>query len=88
MKKIKLLVITLILIMFSGCQQSISRKFGGTTTIKLEPGKKLVEITWKDNDLWYLVEPMEPNYTPKTKEFIENSNLGVLEGKVIIIEYK
>lgn len=89
MKKIKLvLVIILSIIMFSGCQQSITRNFGGTTTVKLEPGQRLVEATWKDNNLWYLVEPMEPDYTPKTKEFIESSNYGVLEGKVIFIESK
>ena len=89
MKKIKLvLVIILSIVMFSGCQQSLTRNFGGTTTVKLEPGQRLVEVTWKDNNLWYLVEPMEPNYTPKTKEFIESSNGGVFEGKVIFIESK
>lgn len=89
MKKIKLFVAIIILVLFMcGCKQTISRNYGGTTEIELEPGKKLVEVTWKNSDLWYLVEPMEPNYVPKTKEFIESSNYGILEGKVIFYESK
>ncbi len=47
---------------------------------------KLVEATWKENNLWYLVEPMEEDYVPKTKVFIENSNAGMIEGKVTFVE--
>ncbi len=89
MKRIKLvLVIIMLAFMLTSCEQYFSRNWGGTTTIKLEKGKKLIEATWKENNLWYLVEPMDPDYTPKTKEFIESSNYGVLEGKVIFIESK
>ena len=88
MKKIRLFVVIILAVIMCGCQQTISRKYGGTTEIRLEPGKKLVEVTWKENNLWYLVEPMEPNYTPKAKEFIESSNYGVFEGKVIFYESK
>lgn len=76
------LVVTL---SFSSCQ-GCTRQWGGTTTIELEPGEKLVEVTWKDNNVWYLVEPMEPSYMPKTKVFKEQSNAGVFEGQVIFIE--
>lgn len=88
MKKIRLFVVIILAVIMCSCQQTISRQYGGTTEIRLEPGKKLVEVTWKENNLWYLVEPMEPNYTPKTKEFIESSNYGVFEGKVIFYESK
>lgn len=71
----------------TSCEQYVTREFGGTTTVKLEPGKKLVECTWKgDADLWYLVEPMDSDYVPQTKEFIESSMFGAIEGKVIFIE--
>ena len=66
----------------------IARKFGRTTEIRLEKGQKLLEATWKDNNLWYLTEPMDDDYTPKTKVFREDSNFGVLEGKVLFIESK
>lgn len=71
----------------TSCEQYVTRKFGGTTTVKLEPGQKLVECTWKgDVNLWYLVEPMDSDYVPKTKEFIESPMFGVIKGKVIFIE--
>ena len=71
------------------CEQYFTRSYGGTTIIDLEKGEKLVEATWKgDGDLWYLVEPMDSDYTPKTKVFKESSLYGVMEGKVIFNETK
>ncbi len=70
----------------TSCDQSITRTMGGTTKIELEPGEKLVEATWKGDDIWYLVEPMDSDYVPKTKTFKESSRIGVLEGKVIFYE--
>lgn len=84
MKKIILLALTAL--MMVGCEQYVSRKAGGTMSIKLEPNQRLMEVTWKDGDLWYLTEPMDSDYMPKTKVFQENSLYGVLEGKVIFIE--
>lgn len=74
--------------LISCTSNQMSRKFGGTTKIKLEKGQKLIEATWKDDNLWYLTEPMDDDYTPKTKVFMEDSNFGVLEGKVLFIESK
>ena len=86
MKKIILLALTAL--MMVGCEQYVARNAGGTVTIKLEPGQKLIEATWKKSDLWYLTEPMDSDYKPKTKVFQENSMCGVFEGKVIFIESK
>ena len=60
----------------------------GTTTINLEKGEKLIEVTWKGGDLWYLVEDMDSDYIPKVKTFKESSQFGMLEGKVVFIENK
>lgn len=79
----------LTLLLFSSCQffdNRWAKHYGGTMTIKVKKGYKVTEATWKDDQLWYLVEPMDDDYTPKTKEFIENSEYGVLEGKVIFKE--
>ena len=71
------------------CEQQITRQYGGTTTINLEKGEKLIEVTWKGGgDLWYLVEDMDSDYIPKVKVFKESSTYGVLEGKVVFIENK
>ncbi len=86
MKKTILLALTAL--MMVGCEQYITRKAGGTLTIKLESGQKLIEATWKNSDLWYLTEPMDSDYKPKTKVFQENSLYGVLEGRVIFVESK
>lgn len=76
-------------LMLTSCDQYISREFGGNTTINLQPGEKLVEVTWKNGaDLRYLVEPMDSDYVPKTKVFKESSNLGVLSGSITFIESK
>jgi len=87
MKKIIIILLTTIICVFTSCtQQAVSRQFGGTVTIKLDPGEKLVEATWKDDNLWYLVEPMDSNYIPTTKVFKENASFGIMNGKVIFIE--
>lgn len=44
--------------------------------------------TWKETDLFYLTEPMDSDYTPKTKLFKEDSSFGVLETEVKFIETK
>lgn len=82
----KIIVILLMFLCLTSCEQSITRTMGGTTKIELEPGEKLVEATWKGDDIWYLVEPMDSDYVPKTKTFKESSRIGVLEGKVIFYE--
>ena len=84
----KLILLALTALVMAGCEQFVARKAGGTLTIKLESGQKLIEATWKGTDLWYLTEPMDSDYKPKTKVFQENSMYGVLEGKVIFVESK
>lgn len=85
----KLIVILLGILMLTSCDQYFTRQCGGNTTITLEKGEKLIEATWKgDGDLWYLVEPMDSDYTPKTKVFKESSMFGVMEGSVTFIETK
>lgn len=74
----------------SALGQSIARDFGGTTTIELEPNLKLEEITWKDDDLWYLTRPMREDEEPETHTFIEKGGLGTVfdGGTVIVVERK
>ena len=69
----------------TGCQAT-TKNLGGNTTITLEPGQKLEEITWKDDDLWYLTRPMTKEDIAETHTFQQSSNWGVLEGTVTIVE--
>ena len=91
MKKFIILAIISIIIILgtTSCTENvIARQFGGTVTVKVKPGYKVTSATWKDADLFYFLEPMEEDYIPKTKEFVESSNYGVLESTVVFIETK
>lgn len=68
--------------------KSLTKNFGGTVTIELEPGEKLEEITWKDDSIWYLTRPMRDDETAEIHTFSQSSPMGVLEGKVIVIEHE
>ena len=82
MKKIFFLLVVLSLVSCS--DQQMARSFGGTETVTLEPGKRLVNITWKENDLWILTKQDTTN--PTTYSFKQKSVAGVLSGEVIIKE--
>ena len=85
----KIFMIICLTLSLCSCEQQITRQYGGTTTINLEKGEKLIEVTWKGGgDLWYLVEDMDSDYIPKVKVFKESSTYDVLEGKVVFIENK
>jgi hypothetical protein len=82
------IVAAMIVACLCSCENLVTRNFGGSQTIELEKGQRLVEITFKDNDLWILTEPMDSDYVPKTKTFYEDSNLGVMQGKITIVEQR
>lgn len=87
MKKVLILLLTAVSL--SSCtDQQIARSFGGTETITLGPGERLVNITWKGKEgnpsLWILTK--KGNTSPTTYSFKEKSSLGVMEGEIIIIE--
>ena len=83
----KKLIIVALAAFACGCtEQQRARSFGGESTVMLEKGQRLVEITWKNNNLWLLTEPMDSGYVPRTKTFYEDSEFGFMEGKITIIE--
>lgn len=85
----KLLFVALLLVSLASCTENGRvRAWGGTGTINLEQGKKLVHVTWKDADLWYLTREMTPADVAETYRFSESSQFGVLEGTYIIVETK
>lgn len=83
----KALLIAFVAIIMVGCtEKAMTRNFGASSEIRLEKGQRLVEVTWKKNNLWLLTEPMDSDYQPKTKTFYEDSAWGLYEGKITIIE--
>lgn len=91
MKKFIIFAVIVVAVLFgtTSCTENVvARKFGGTVTIEVKPGYKVTSATWKEADLFYFLEPMEEDYIPKTKEFVESSSYGVLESTVVFIETK
>lgn len=93
MKKIKKCFITSVIALalsttlFSSCQ-IVTKNWGGDMTINLEPNQKLEEITWKDDSLWYLTRPMTEDDIAETHTFQQQTDFGVFEGTVTIVETK
>lgn len=88
-KKILALLAVGILVVstLTGCQGA-TKSFGGSMTLNLEPNQKLEEITWKDDSLWYLTRPMTDDDIAETHTFQQQSEFGVFEGTVIVVESK
>ena len=63
----------------SGCTSNERAKsFGGTQTVTLAPGETLINVTWKDTDMWVLVQ-----LPSGQKEFREYSSFGIMNGKIV-----
>jgi hypothetical protein len=70
-----------------GCpDQSCARNSGGSYTETLPAGRKLINVTWKGDSLWFITRPMKAGEEPETYEFKESSSIGILEGTVTIVE--
>lgn len=82
-----LFAILLVSIICFGCTANQrARSFGGSTTVKLPANTKLVNVTWKKDDIWYLTRPMREGEMPENLTFQEKSNFGFVEGAVIFEE--
>ena len=79
---IALLVLSVAL--FSCTSNERARNFGGTEHINLNKGERLVNVTWKQDDLWILTK--QDSNKPSTYTFKEKSSYGVMEGQIIITE--
>lgn len=84
-----ILLIAVSLPLTVSCTQNQKVKiYGGTMTYNLEKGQKLINVTWKDEDMWILTRPMREGEREEIYKFAEKSNLGILQGEVIIVEYR
>jgi hypothetical protein len=87
MKKVFLVI--LMGVMITSCtENSQVKNWGGEGTINLPKGRKLVTVTWKENQIWYLTRPMDSNDVAQTYQFHEESSWGVIEGTYNIVESK
>ena len=83
MKKILICLIALCAV---SCENYTTKHLGGTMSINIEPGYKVTSATFKNEEIWYFVEPMDSTYTPSQKKLVEKSMYGALEGTIIFNE--
>lgn len=83
-----LLAIGMIVMLGSCTENSRVKSFGGEGTINLPKGRKLVNVTWKENQVWYLTRPMNSTDVAETYQFHEESSWGMVEGTYNIVETK
>ena len=87
MKKIYLLLSLLTILSFSSCtEQTRVRNFGGKMDVEVPAGYKVTSATWKETELFYFLEPMEDDYVPTEKKFVESSSYGIMESEVTFKE--
>jgi hypothetical protein len=85
----KLFAIALVAISLASCtQNSRVKNWGGEGTLNLPKGQKLVTVTWKESQLWYLTRPMNSTDVAETYQFREESSFGMMEGTYNITETK
>lgn len=87
MKKLLGILAVLVLI-FSCTENSRVKHYGGTGNIDLSAGEKLINVTWKGQELWILTRPMLSTDSAVTYKFHEKSSYGIVEGTYIITEKK
>ena len=87
MRKIGLLLIMASMILMVNCTDNTrTRVFGGSETIKLPEGQMLINATWKEADIWYLTQDMPVGHVPRQINFTEKSQFGILSGGVTFVE--
>jgi hypothetical protein len=85
----KLFLAIMLGVMVTSCTENNRVKnWGGEGNINLPKGRKLVNVTWKENQIWYLTRPMNSNDVAETYQFQEESSWGVMEGTYNIVETK
>lgn len=74
-------------VLFTSCTENERAKsYGGTMTINLPAGQKLVGITFKETNVWYHYRPMLPTDSAVTHTFKEESTYGIMSGTILINE--
>ena len=81
-------VVATIFVLGSCTQNQRAKGFGGNAEMTLPKGQKLVTVTWKESNLWYLTRPMTDEDVAETYSFKEESSYGVWEGTYTIKEVK
>ena len=77
----KLIFITITTLGLVSCTDNErARRFGGTEEVELKPNEVVLNVTWKDAEMWICTQDTVTGIT----YFREKSAWGVMEGTVIL----
>jgi len=77
----KLFVIAIAALSLASCTDNErARRFGGTEEVKLKPNEVVLNVTWKENEMWICTKDTVSGVV----YFREKSSWGVMEGTVIL----
>ena len=77
----KLFVLALGVVVLTSCTENArARRFGGTEEVTLKPNEVVLNVTWKESEMWICTQDTVTN----TTYFREKSAWGVMEGTVIL----
>lgn len=76
-----IMMVTGIVLLVASCTDNErARRFGGTEQVELKPNEVVLNVTWKENEMWICTK----DTTTNTVYFREKSSWGVMEGTVIL----
>jgi hypothetical protein len=77
----KLMIILVAMVIMSSCTENArARHFGGTETLALKPNEVVLNVTWKESQMWICTQ----DTVTRVVYFREKSSWGVMEGTVIL----
>lgn len=77
----KLIFIAIAALTLASCTNNERAKnFGGTEEVKLKPNEIVLNVTWKESEMWICTKDTITGIT----YFREKSSWGVMEGTVIL----
>ena len=77
----KIVFILMLFFIFSSCTRNQrARNWGGEETIKLNPQEKFINVSWKNDNLWIIVQ----DTTTGIYYAREKSSYGIVEGVITI----
>jgi hypothetical protein len=83
----RILIILFVVFSLASCTENTRAKsFGGTMEVMLPQNTKLITVTWKENELWYLTRERNADESIDVYTFKEESTFGMMEGTVVLKE--
>jgi hypothetical protein len=76
-----MMILVVMMVVISSCTENArARHFGGNEILTLKPNEKVLNVTWKDDEMWVCTQDTITGVV----YFREKSSWGIIEGTVVI----